>query len=248
MLSAVKSMMAMAAMAYYHEILYHVILAMILLMRPLTGEEPQVYGSPVKTSVKSSGSYDADAKAHAVVVEVDGPAVVLCKVGADVVPAVVGPAVVVAVDRSPVESSVKSSTRFCYKEEDDDEDDADANAHAVVGDGRADADMDYEPIQRPQVHSRPRRHRHLHLAPMSRMMDNLVEVDSSGIVVNDHHKDDELMEDVEDNMDWEPEAEDDDELMEDVEDNMDWEPEAKDDDELMEDVEDNMDWEALPLW
>ena len=35
-------------------------------------------------------------------------------------------------------------------------------------------------------------------------MDDMVEVNSSGIVVNDHCEDDESMEDVEAVMDWEP--------------------------------------------
>jgi hypothetical protein len=52
-------------------------------------------------------------------------------------------------------------------------------------------------------------------------VDDLAEVSSSGIVVNDHCNDDESMENVED---WKPEAEEEDVSMEDAEANMDWEP------------------------
>jgi hypothetical protein len=50
---------------------------------------------------------------------------------------------------------------------------------------------------------------------------DLAEVGSSGIVVNDHRRDDESMENVED---WKPEAEEEDASMEDAGANMDWEP------------------------
>lgn len=109
----------------------------------------------------------------------------------------------------------------------------DANAHAHANADLIDAYLDnecsasdfhlYSLVKESSILEMVDHHSCDNLIGMSVIMDDLVEVNSSGVMVNDHCEDDESMEDMEAVMDWEPKAEEDDKLMEDVEANMDWE-------------------------